>query len=179
MNIRSVIFAATAFAAATPFTPTLAQSTTPPVVVSATAPAIQGWYNGRPTVYFATDASDKTVAKGFGANFVPQLANAITSVPKSVDDIYVFTNFTQANVIPSAPGPLGPKNNNQAYTPLWQISQVTWVDGATRHTLRSERAILDAAARNQLTITKTNIVVNCAVVQTASGTLPNTVVNYK
>jgi len=50
------------------------------------------------------------VAKFYGANYVPQLANAISSHPKSVDDIYTVTNFTQDNIVPSAPQPVGPKN---------------------------------------------------------------------
>ncbi len=52
-----------------------------------------------------------TVANGFNSNFVPQ---AFTSLPgtKAVDDIYVFTNFTQGNVLASAPAPAGPGNSN-------------------------------------------------------------------
>ena len=39
--------------------------------------------------------------------------------------------------------------------------------------------VLNAIAEQQLTIVKTNIVVNCSVIATASGTLPNTVVAYR
>ena len=118
------------------------------------------------------------MAKFYGANYVPQLANAISSRPKSVDDIYTVTNFTQDNILPSAPQPVGPKNTNKSYTPLWQLSKVTWVAGATRRTLRSEREVLDAVEDKEVTIVKTNIVINCTVIHTSSGTLPNTVIIY-
>lgn len=179
MALRSYVVAALAVVGVATSLPSVAQIAAAPTPVSAKVPAFPGWHNGRPVVYLATDASDKGAAGLFGANYVPQLANALTSNPKSFDDIYVVTNFTQANIIPSAPQPLGPKNSNQAYTPLWQVSNVTWVDGVTRHTLRSEREVLNAIAKQQMTIVKTTIVVNCSVVETPSGTLPNTVVNYK
>lgn len=188
MKIRDYFLATALAATATISLPSFAQSTAAvspavspavPVAVSATVPVFPGWYNGRPVVYLATEASDKSVAKSFGANYVPQLANAALSVPKSVDDIYAVTNFTQSNIIPSAPQPLGPKNANQSYTPLWQISLVTWVDGVTRHTLRSERAVLDAVGKGEMTLVKTSIVVNCSVIETPSGTLPGVTINYK
>ena len=162
--------------ASTMVVPTLAHSA---AAVSATIPVFPGWYNGKIITYLATDASDKAVAKSFGANYVPQLANAALSSPKSVDDIYTVTNFDQTNIIPSAPQPLGPKNTNMAYTPLWQVTTVTWNFGVPRHTLTSERAVLKAAAAGHLTLSKTNIVVNCSVIQTPSGTLPNTTINFK
>jgi hypothetical protein len=137
---------------------------------TATLPIIFCWFKGQPALYIQTDASDPTVALQQGVNNVPILANAINANPGAVDDIYVVTNYKQGNVIPSAPIPAGPGNTNPNYSPLWQVSTVTWKAGATTpHTLKSEEEVLAAARAGFVTITKTNIVVNCPVVFTPSG----------
>ena len=147
---------------------------------TATLPVTIGWFNGQPAFYTATEASDPAVAVSFGANYVPQLANAINSPIPSVDDIYAVTNFKQGNVIPSAPLPAGPGNTNLAYSPLWQITTVTWNAGKKPHVLRSERAVKDAAANGLVTLVKTNIVVNCSVIYTPQGgVLPGAIISIK
>jgi len=113
---------------------------------TATLPIIFCWFKGKPALYIQTDASDPTVALQQGVNYVPILSNAINANPGAVDDIYVVTNYKQGNVIPSAPIPAGPHNTNQSYSPLWQVSTVTWKAGATTpHTLKSEEEVLAAA----------------------------------
>lgn len=47
----------------------------------------------------------------------------------AVDDIFVFANFTQGNVLASSPHPAGPENTDTNYSPLWQISLVSWNPG--------------------------------------------------
>lgn len=137
---------------------------------TATLPIVICWFNGKPALYIQTDASDPTVALQQGVNAVPILANAINANPGAVDDIYVVTNYKQGNVIPSAPIPAGPGNANPSYSPLWQVSTVTWIAGTTTpHTLKSEEEVLSAARAGFVTITKTNIVVNCPVVFTPEG----------
>jgi hypothetical protein len=134
---------------------------------------VAGWFDGKVVYYISTDASDAGVAKGMGANFVPGLANALTASPTAVDDIYAFTNFTQGNVIPSAPGPVGPMNKDTTYTPLWRVSTVTWNTGTRPVTLTSEAQIKQAASVGLVTISQTDIVVNCAVVaRPGAGKLP-------
>jgi hypothetical protein len=92
-----------------------------------------------------------------------------------VDDIYHITNFTQGNVIPSAPIPAGPGNTDPNYSPLWQLSTVTWNPGITPYVLTSEAEILDAQSRGLVTLVKTNIVINCPVIYTPfGGFLPDT-----
>jgi hypothetical protein len=99
-------------------------------------PPVAAWYNGSMGFYLQTEASDQQVVEQQGVNFVPLLARAIDA--KAVDDIYVVTNFKQANVIPSAPIPTGPGNKDPNYSPLWHVSTVTWNQSATPHTLHSE-----------------------------------------
>jgi hypothetical protein len=126
------------------------------------------YYNGGKSFYLATDASDQAVAKSFGANYVPQLANVLRDTDnRAFDNIYVVTNFKQFNVLPSSPNPVGPNNADQTYTPLWQITQVTW--RTTPRVLRSEAEILAAQSKGDLTVTPANIIVNCPVVYTTFG----------
>jgi hypothetical protein len=139
------------------------------IVATVELPLVQCWYNGQVAYYIQTDASDQQVAQDQGVNFVPRLVDTITA--GAVDDIFVVTNFTQGNVIPSAPIPAGPDNMDSEYTPLWQVSTVTWNQGTTPHLLRSEQEVLDAEAGGDVTIMQTNIVVNCPVIYTPEGGL--------
>ncbi len=146
-------------------------------------PAVICWENGKKNIYIQTEASDPAIAAAQGVNYVPQLANAIDAPNGAVDDIYVFTNSTQKdqyNILPSEPKPVGPNNRDTSYTPLWQVSQVTWKDGVRQTTLKSENEVKDAEAKGLLLVEKTRIVVNCPVVYTyAGGLLPKTVVRLK
>jgi hypothetical protein len=76
-----------------------------------------------------------------------------------VAPIWAFTNGAagQRNVIDVVPG-------NRGYTPLWRVTMVTWRDGQTPRVLRSAAAIRAASAAGELTIRRTQTVVNCPVV---------------
>jgi hypothetical protein len=142
--------------------------------LSVTLPLVKGWFDGKPVLYLTTDVSDPNAAKDMGVNYVPRLTNAISSNPSAVDDIYAVTNFAQGNVIPSAPIPTGPDNQNADYSPLWQVSTVTWKDPQHAHTLKSEKDVLDAKDTGMVDIAQTNIVVNCPVIYSPEGgLLPN------
>ena len=133
----------------------------------ATLPLTLGWFDGQPNFYISTDASDAAVAAAFGANYSPTLGNVANTT--AVDDIYVITNFKQGNIVPSSPLPAGTANTNAAYSPFWQISMVTWAESAKPYLLRSEADVLAMRDAGQVTIQKTNIVVNCAVIYTPQG----------
>jgi hypothetical protein len=132
-------------------------------------PLVHCWYKGKVAYYIQTDASDPSFASQQGVNLVPRLSNAISA--GAVDDIYHVTNFNQGNVIPSAPIPAGPGNADPNYTPLWQVSLVTWQSGTTPYTLKSEEDVLNAQSQGLVEIVKTNIVVNCPVIFTPYGGL--------
>jgi hypothetical protein len=76
-----------------------------------------------------------------------------------VAPIWAFTNGAsgQKNVIDVVPGRKG-------YTPLWQVSTVTWADGATPQVLKSAAQIRSAAAAGDVTIRRTDMVVNCPLI---------------
>jgi hypothetical protein len=134
-------------------------------------PLVQCWYKGKVAYYIQTEASDAALAQQQDVNYVPLLANVLSASPTAVDDIYHVTNFTQGNVIPSAPIPAGPGNKDPNYSPLWQVSLVTWNQGTDPYTLKSEEEIKKAEADGLVTIVKTNIVVNCPVIYTPYGGL--------
>jgi hypothetical protein len=76
-----------------------------------------------------------------------------------VAPIWAFTNGAsgQKNVIDVVPGQRG-------YTPLWQVSMVTWAESATPRVLRSAAAVRAAAAAGDVTIRRTATVVNCPLI---------------
>lgn len=134
-------------------------------------PLIQGWFEGRRAYYVTTDISEGAMAAMMGANHVPRLANALPPEPKvpgapsSTDRIYVFPNGDQVNVLPSAPEPLGPGNKSNAYSPLWQIVNVTWNPDVSKAILKSEQDVLEAEDAGRVTVQPTRVVVNCPVVR--------------
>ncbi|MGA7223489.1 MAG: hypothetical protein WB621_03625 [Candidatus Acidiferrales bacterium] len=143
-------------------------------------PLQAGFYNNKTALYITPEVGvtpgstftslAQTVAEGFNSNFVP---TAFGTLPGSeaVDDIFVFTNFSQGNVLASAPNPAGPANTKTDYSPLWQVSLVSWNAGHRARALTSQAEILNAAAAGDVTITKTNITVECSVIFTPSGGL--------
>ena len=76
-----------------------------------------------------------------------------------VAPIWTFANGTktQRNVIDTVPG-------RADYTPLWRVNVVTFKPGVTQQTLRSAAEIKAAAARGDVTVKTTAIVVNCPVI---------------
>lgn len=132
-------------------------------------PSVSGWFNGKIALYASTDTSDQATATSNKLNYAPTLANAANT--GAVDDIYTLTNFAQSNIVSSAPQLAGPTNTNKTYSPLWQLSKVTWVQGSNPHTLKSEQAVLDAKASGLVTVEKTNIIINCPIIYTPEGGL--------
>jgi len=140
-----------------------------------TLPLRQAWFEGRLVGYVSTDVSDADMARAMGLNHVPQLAAAAAppgSPPGTrgaVDRVYMFPGGEQLNVFPSAPEPAGAANANRIYSPLWLVVLAQWQPGHAAQTLRSEEAVLAAAERGALRLTRTAVVVNCPVVIDAGG----------
>ena len=141
-----------------------------------------GFFDTRPALYITPEvgvdpnapkaviATAKAVATGFNANFIPRNFGTLPGSP-AVDDIYVFTNFTQGNVLASAPHPAGPANTDNDYSPLWQVNLVAWNPERQGRALTSQAEITNAATAGDVTITKTPIIVECSVIFTPSGGL--------
>ena len=119
-------------------------------------PLTIGFFNGQTALYItpevgvdpsagaSTVAAAQQIAVGFNANFIPL---NFASLPGSgaVDDIFVFTNSNQGNVLASAPNPAGPDNTDTDYSPLWQVNLVSWVKG--RPTVLTSQADISTAER--------------------------------
>ncbi len=143
-------------------------------------PLQTGFFDGETALYITPEVGvsssssffslAQTVAEGFNSNFVP---TAFDTLPGSavVDDIFVFADGTQGNVLASAPHPAGPTNTDTDYSPIWQISLVTFKNGHTHRVLKSQAEILQAASNGDVTITKTDIIVECSVISTRGGGL--------
>jgi hypothetical protein len=143
-----------------------------------------GFFNGATALYITpevgvdaapgtlTFATAQQIAKGFNSNFIPQNFATLPDSP-AVDDIFVFTNFTQGNVLASAPDPAGPGNTDTNYSPLWQISLVSWNRGTRPRALTSQADIESTVSAGEVSIQKTPIIVECSVIFTpGGGTLP-------
>ena len=141
-------------------------------------PLMKGYENGNEIFFIATDASDNqtaamiTNASGFKVNFAPLLAR---TPEEARGQAYVFENGIEGE------GPLGfqvpvinARPGQEGYSPLLQINLVRWNEGAaTQPTeLRSEQDIIAASNAGQLTIDKTDVIVNHPAVQWQGGSLP-------
>ena len=148
----------------------------------ASLPLQVGYFSDQPALYITPEVgvdpnapaavitAAKQLAITFNANFIPQNFGALPGSP-AVDDIFSFTNFTQGNVLASAPHPAGPSNTDTNYSPLWQVSLVSWNSGRQPRVLTSQTAITDAANAGDVTVTKTPIIVECSVIFTPGGGL--------
>jgi hypothetical protein len=136
----------------------------------------KGYVNGKIAFFIATDASDNGTAAsitknpGFKVNFVPALA----FVPESArQQGYEFINGVRGEgsfgfQLPIASALPGDKN----YSPLVQMNFVKWNSNTNSSTstvvvreLKSVNDIMTAQKNNELTITKTNIVINSPAVR--------------
>jgi hypothetical protein len=72
--------------------------------------------------------------------------------------IWAVTNPAagQHNIVNTVPG-------DRDYTPLWLVNMVTFKDGVTPYVFRSSVAVAKAAAKGDVTVKRTTIVVNCPV----------------
>jgi hypothetical protein len=153
-----------------------------PISPRVSLPLQVGFFNGDTALYITPEvgvdpnappaviAAAKQVAAGFNSNFIPQNFEILPG-SSAVDDIFVFTNFHQGNVLASAPRPAGPENTDTNYSPLWQVSLVSWNSGRQARALTSQNDVLKAAAAGDVTIQKTPIIVECSVIFTPGGGL--------
>ena len=136
---------------------------------SISVPVSKGYVNGNISFFIATDASVKEVVSSvtnttnFNINYAPSLANTSES---SRQQGYVFTNGIrgegqagfQLPVASSAP-------DDENYSPLFAINYVEWNDGSNARVLKSANEVLEAQNNGEISVTKTNIVINSPGVQ--------------
>jgi hypothetical protein len=149
----------------------------------ATLPAFAGWYAGQRVYYITTEITDPTMARNAGITYAPRLRDAVPDYPKPpavrtvLERVYKFPAGDQDAVFASAPTPPGPDSSDKAYSPLWIAYMVRWSDREHARSLTSEDAILEAADHNEVSVERTDIVINCPIVWTASGgSMPHSLV---
>lgn len=132
-------------------------------------PLEKGYVNGKIALFIATDASDNQTASSISENINNKInfAPLLKSVPeRALQQGYEFVSGIrgegafgfQLPVASALPGDNG-------YSPIVQLNFVDWNSNVTAKELKSEAEILAAKNSGELTITKTNILVNSPVVQ--------------
>jgi hypothetical protein len=136
---------------------------------SISIPLSKGYVNGKIAYFIATDASDSQIAAsitnttGFKVNYAPSLA----STPESaLQPGYVFVNGIKTSESPVGfqLGVSSALPGEKGYSPLSQLNYVRWNANATAKILKSAAEILAAQKNGELSIAKTNIVVNSPAV---------------
>ena len=139
-------------------------NTTAPTTI--TLPLSKGFVDGKVAYFIATDASSEQIVSSvsnttsFKVNYAPSLADTPQS---SRQQGYVFINGLKGE------GPLGSQMSvasvlpsDEGYSPLFEINYVKWNSNATKdiRILQSVDEIMAAEKGGELTITKSNIVIN-------------------
>jgi hypothetical protein len=147
-------------------------NTTAPSTI--TLPVSKGFVDGKVAYFIATDASSKQIVSSvsnttsFKVNYAPSLANTPQS---SRQQGYVFINGMKGE------GPLGSQMSvasalpsDEGYSPLFEINYVKWNSNATKdiRVLRSVNEVMAAEKGGELTITKSNIVINSPAISMES-----------
>jgi len=124
----------------------------------------QAFHNGEAAYYIRTDASDQQFATDNHLVFVP-LLNAALSAEGATNAMYTFSNGAdgQYPVISHIP-------TDEAYSPAWQVHQVTF--NGTAEVLDSVEAIQAAEAAGDVTVEALQLVVNHPLVKWSGGELP-------
>ena len=148
-------------------------SMTTPTLIS--LPVSKGYVNGEIANFIATDASTRDIVSsvsnttGFEVNYAPLLAN---TSELSRQQGFVFVNGIKGE------GPLGSQLSvatatpeEEGYSPLFEINYVKWNSNTTGNIriLKSVEEITQAQKNGELTITKSNIVINSPAVPNPLG----------
>ena len=143
-----------------------------------TIPMIDGYYNGERVFFVHTEVSDKAMAEmmTWMINFPTLHTSELKNIPEDdMSKVYVFTNgiagsepygggpfMSQIDVFDSIPGQTG-------YSQFRVPHLVTWNDDSTPRVLTSIEEILEAESNGELTIQKTDNVVNAPMIVWKSG----------
>ena len=132
-------------------------------------PVEKGFVNGNLSYFISTDASEERIVSSvtnttkFDVNYAPTLSNTSESARQQG---YVFTNgilgngtFEQQLPVASA------TSGDEGYSPLFEINYVKWNDESNSRVLKTAHEVLEAQNNGEITITRSNIVINSPFVQ--------------
>ena len=133
--------------------------------VPAKIPMHQGFYNGGDVYYIITDSSDKTHADVISKNqkWKVELAPLLKNAPaKALSKTYMFTNGISGGGVHGYQGEVFTSTPAQpdAYSALTSHVHVTWKDGTVPRVLNSEKAIMDAEKKGEISLSPLEVVLN-------------------
>jgi hypothetical protein len=129
----------------------------------------KGYVNGKIAYFIATDASDSQIAAsitnstGFKVNFAPNLALA-PEVARQQGYVFVNGIKTSGSPVGSQLGVASALPGEKGYSPLSQVNFVKWNSTATPRIMKSVAEIINAEKNGELSVVKTNIVINSPAV---------------
>ena len=127
-------------------------------------PALHGYYDGHKDTFLNTDVSDKAQAAQMHINY----SAVLKAVPMSAtSEIYLVEHTAAAGQIPV----FGSEPGEASYTPLWHEVMVTWKPGVKPVLLVKDDQIKSLAAKGQLTMVHTHIILNCPIVHPTKATV--------
>ena len=127
-------------------------------------PALHGYYDGHKDTFLNTDVSDKAQAVEMHVNY----SAVLKAVPMSAtSEIYLVQGNAAAGQIPV----FGSEPGEASYTPLWHEMMVTWKAGVTPVLLVKDDQIKSLAGKGELTMTPTDIILNCPIVHPTKSAL--------
>ena len=133
--------------------------------VPAKIPMHQGFYNGGEVHFIITDSSDKTHADIITKNqkWKVELAPLLKNAPaKALSKTYMFTNGISGGGVHGYQGEVFTSTPAQpdVYSALTSHVHVTWKDGTAARVLNSEKAILDAEKKGEISLSPLEVVLN-------------------
>jgi hypothetical protein len=143
---------------------------------SISIPVSKGYVNGKIAYFISTDATEKQIVSSVSntTKFIINYAPVLADTPQSTHQQgYVFINGIRgggqpndfqlpvASAIPNSTN----SSENKGYSPLFQINYVKWNNNSNPRILTSVDQIFDAQNKGELTIIKTNIVINSPFIQ--------------
>jgi hypothetical protein len=137
--------------------------------MSISIPVEKGYVNGNLSYFISTDASEERIVSSvtnttkFDVNYAPTLSNT-SEIARQQG--YVFTNGILGNgtfehQLPVASAASG----DEGYSPLFEINYVKWNNESQARILKSTADIMDAQSNGELSIEKSNVVINSPAVK--------------
>ena len=132
-------------------------------------PVEEGFVNGNLSYFISTDASEEKIVSSvtnttkFDVNYAPTLGDTPEIARQQG---YVFTNGILGNgtfehQLPVASATSG----DEGYSPLFEINYVKWNNESQARILKSAPDIMDAQSKGELSIEKSNVVINSPAVK--------------
>ena len=150
--------------------PSKSSSESPPAPIptakTVSQPVTYGYYDGHVDTMISTDVTDKAQASSQHINYSAALAIA---PPNSLPALYMV----KGAAAPHQPFVFSTEPGESDYTPLWHEVTVQWKSGVKPVLLVKDDQVKALAQQGKLTITPTNIILNCPIVRVSSShTIP-------